>query len=139
MNAGFSQALGNRQMPGSRIADHRKVGLECERRLHVKNGMFILARRRTGTGTENANFNPGKQGSKVFRVPFSDAAKADDVNIESSRQAANDLGNNTDEGAGGGEAVPSQEEDSRTDGVSISDVGEEGGVDIEILSEELHA
>lgn len=68
-----------------------------------------------------------------------DAAKADDVNIESSRQAANDLGNNTDEGAGGGEAVPSQEEDSRTDGVSISDVGEEGGVDIEILSEELHA
>ena len=66
-----------------------------------------------------------------------DAAKADDVgNV--TEESTTDT-SSTNEGTSDGEAVPSQEEDNTTDGDDISDVGEKNGVNIEILSEEMHA
>lgn len=66
-----------------------------------------------------------------------DAAKADDVSIVS-KESTTDT-SSTIEVTGDGEAVPSQEEDNSPDGDMVPDVGEESGVNIEILGEELHA
>ena len=66
-----------------------------------------------------------------------DAAKADDVSVVSKESTTDTI--STIEVTGDGEAVPSQEEDNSPDGDMVPDVGEESGVNIEILGEELHA
>ena len=63
-----------------------------------------------------------------------DATQTDDAISASSASTAGTISTEGD-----AEAVPGQEEVSDTDGDGTSDKGEEGGVSIEILSEEMHA
>ena len=92
-----------------------------------------------GGGGRTNNQLPAPPASAVATGKLNyDAAKADDVMLLVSEESTTDT-SSTDEGTSDGEAVPIQEEDNRTDGDMVSDVGEESGVNVEILSEELHA
>ena len=92
-----------------------------------------------GGGGRTNNQLPAPPASAVATGKLNyDAAKADDVMLLVSEESPTDI-SSTDEGTSDGEAVPIQEEDNRTDGDMVSDVGEESGVNVEILSEELHA
>ena len=92
-----------------------------------------------GGGGRTNNQLPAPPASAVATGNLNyDAAKADDVMLLVSEESTTDI-SSTDEGTSDGEAVPIQEEDNRTDGDMVSDVGEESGVNVEILSEELHA
>lgn len=92
-----------------------------------------------GGGGRTNNQLPAPPASAVVTGKLNyDAAKADDVMLLVSEESTTDI-SSTDEGTSDGEAVPIHEEDNRTDGDMVSDVGEESGVNVEILSEELHA
>jgi len=64
--------------------------------------------------------------------------KADDVSV-AGETTTTSIDTSSTEGAEGSEAMPSQEEGSGADDANVSDAGEDSGVDIEILGEELHA
>ena len=92
-----------------------------------------------GGGGRTNNQLPAPPASAVATGKLNyDAAKADDVMLLVSEESTTDT-SSADEGTSDGEAVPIQEEDNRTDGDMVSDIGEESGVNVEILSEELHA